>query len=433
MTFQWIRWALLAVTISAAACTKEQNACKADSDCTNPAYPFCDVNGEFEASGGAKNVCTIVPADCPVERCGCSPGAARCETDTLTTCDADGMSESSVMCALGCGGSTAHCLSFVPLNGLAVALTAAGTSAEVSLPPGVMINTSTGEVKTSGGLPINVPSVVVDQAGATIRAFYGSSVSLSDVHVVGTAALALVSANDLEVDGVIDASGANIVPGPGALAMPHPCAGGASTRGGGGGGNAISGSNGGLGAGPGGIAEGSLDTNPLVGGCNGGPEVDDGGTVLTIGGGGGGAVQLVAGASIQLSANAMINVGAGGGMSAAGGGSGGNVIIEAPSVMFALGARLVANGGAGGACTSQGEDASTDTTPANGGGPCGMLPYVVGGHGGTVASAPSIGTIGGGGGGSVGQLLVRTRDGQIMDGGATISAAAAMSVLPVGQ
>jgi hypothetical protein len=62
-----------------------------------------------------------------------------------------------------------------------------------------------------------------------------------------------------------------------------------------------------------------------------------------------------------------------------------------------------------------------------------MLPYVVGGHGGTVASAPSIGTIGGGGGGSVGQLLVRTRDGQIMDGGATISAAAAMSVLPVGQ
>src|ERR1700693_4653596 len=84
-----------------AGCTKTVNQCSADSDCTDVAYPFCDVNGEFPPSDGVKNVCTIVPANCPIERCGCSPGATTCGGDQLSTCNQDGKSTTTSTCSLG--------------------------------------------------------------------------------------------------------------------------------------------------------------------------------------------------------------------------------------------------------------------------------------------------------------------------------------------
>lgn len=168
-------WSVLAVLVFAAACTtKQQNKCSSDGDCTNPAYPFCDVDGEFDPSGGAKNVCTIVPPDCPVERCGCSPGATACIGDQLTMCDVGGTSETSTTCALGCATDGTRCLAFEPSNGLGPALTAAANEPAVTIPDGATINTDTGEVKTSGGIAIAVNSLAVSQGTTTIRALIGA-------------------------------------------------------------------------------------------------------------------------------------------------------------------------------------------------------------------------------------------------------------------
>jgi hypothetical protein len=61
-----------------AACSKRVNFCDSDKDCSDPAFPFCDVDGQYAPSGGMTNTCTIVPPDCPVERCGCQPGVTTC-------------------------------------------------------------------------------------------------------------------------------------------------------------------------------------------------------------------------------------------------------------------------------------------------------------------------------------------------------------------
>jgi hypothetical protein len=433
MTFQWIRWALLAVTISAAACTKEQNACKADSDCTNPAYPFCDVNGEFSASGGAKNVCTIVPDDCPVERCGCSPGATSCAADELSVCDASGSSATTTSCALGCAADGTRCLSFEPSNGLGAALTSAANEPAITIPDGSTINTDTGEVKNSGGIAIPVSSLAVSQGSTTIRALIGGSFSIGDVVVSGSNPLAIVSVGDITLTGVLDASATGTTSGPGAQ-LTGACAGAASDTGGSGGGNATSGGSGG---GPGipdpraagGAAQ--IGFEPLGGGCRGGALTQDGGTVGA-GGGGGGALQIVSGSSISISA--VIDIGGGGGgYNGGGGGSGGNLILEAPRVTFSSGG-VFANGGSGAACEMGGTDGSQDTNPALGPGPCVGISGPHGGNGGTVDSMPKGGGIagsgnGGGGGGAVGRLRIATLDGTFDAGPATLSAAVTMATL----
>ena len=48
--------AWLVVALAAAGCgTKRVNVCNADTDCKDPSFPFCDVNGQYPASGGEKN------------------------------------------------------------------------------------------------------------------------------------------------------------------------------------------------------------------------------------------------------------------------------------------------------------------------------------------------------------------------------------------
>jgi hypothetical protein len=424
MTFQWIRWALLAVTISAAACTKEQNACKADSDCTNPAYPFCDVNGEFSASGGAKNVCTIVPDDCPVERCGCSPGATTCADGTLSTCDPGGTSKTTTTCVLGCASDGTRCLSFVPSNGLGPALVASAEEPDIDLPSGSHINTDTGTVTDGASIPIQVSSLVVTQGASTIRVFIGHSMVIGDVAVTGTSALAIVASDTIELTGNLRANGAFTSAAPGAQETGI-CVGGVGQLGGGGGGNATMGGNGGKSLAtsipaPGGAAVTSFE--PLVGGCRGGNQTDTSGNTIAIGGGGGGAIQLVAGTSIEIAGT--INVGAGGGASAAGGGSGGLIILQSPHVTLTGG--LYANGGGGGACDSSGADATADLTPASGAGPCGNL--ALRGHGGsggtgTAQCGPANESpIAGGGGGAVGRVQVMT-EGTFDPSTGTVSAA----------
>jgi hypothetical protein len=427
---------VLAALVFASACTtKQQNKCTSDSDCTNPAYPFCDVDGEFSTSGGAKNVCTIVPPDCPVERCGCSPGATTCTGDQLTTCDAGGTSETSTTCALGCATDGTRCLSFEPSNGLGPALTAAANEPAVTIPDGATINTDTGEVKTSGGISIPVNSLAVAQGSGTIRALIGGSFSIGNVVVSGSNPLAIVSSGDVKLDGVLDVSANASTNGSGAQ-LAAPCTGHAAGAGGSGGGNATAGGDGGqpepatTPRAAGGAAQ--VGFEPLVGGCPGGA-LTSGGSTVSDGGGGGGAVQIVSLTAITVVGGVDVG-GGGGGYNGGGGGSGGNVILEAPRVRFSAGG-LFANGGSGGACSAAGNDATRDLNVAVGAGPCGTtLLKSFGGSGGTTSSSPGLGghvttDPGGGGGGAVGRARIATRDGTFDAGAATLSAAVTMATL----
>ena len=214
---------LLGVVVAGSGCTKSQGAkCTADSECTNPAYPFCDMNGEFPASGGDKNVCTIVPPDCPVERCGCSPGATTCEADQLLTCDPGGKSQTTTSCALGCATDGTRCLGFDPSNGLGPALMTASSEPDVSIPAGSVIDTDAGTIKNAGGIAVPVDTVVITQGGTSIRAFIGGSFTIGDVTVTGRDALAFVANGDVVLAGLINASANFDANGPGAETRPGP-------------------------------------------------------------------------------------------------------------------------------------------------------------------------------------------------------------------
>src|SRR5664279_1318021 len=147
-------------------CTKTVSQCTQDSDCTTGVYPFCDVNGEYAASGGEHNVCTVVPSNCPVERCGCEPGAVTCSEDMLTTCNADGKSVTSATCSLGCDTAGDRCFSFKTANGLDPAMLLAANEAAVVFPTSVKIDTDACVVHDAANVVIAVKSLMVAQISA---------------------------------------------------------------------------------------------------------------------------------------------------------------------------------------------------------------------------------------------------------------------------
>lgn len=411
-----IKCGIFVVMLSACG-TEKISQCKTDSDCKDIAYPFCDVDGQYGPSGGEHNVCTVTPSDCPVDRCGCSPGATTCDGDQLTVCDAGGMSQSTSTCTVGCSSSKDRCASFEPSNGLGPAMESGVTATAVTIADGSKVDTSSGAVMNALGVSTPVQSVLLTQTGGPdIRAFYAASFDIGSVTVTGTKAIAFVAPGKITMHGSFDASAKAPTNGPGATLMAIPCRGQSGSVGGGGG-NATSGAQGSYlnysasttTVVQGGVAQANYA--PLIGGCAGG------GGGVNSGGGGGGALQLVSRDSVSL-ANVTLNLGGGGGASSAGGGAGGTLIVEAPIV--SMSGTIAANGGAGGGCGVPGEDATTNDTPATGGfdgssgpGKC----FGHGGNGGTRSMAPVSGPSeqirdgGGGGGGSVGRMIVRTRDG----------------------
>lgn len=210
-----------------------------------------------------------------------------------------------------------------------------------------------------------VQYVVVEQPGAgKIGMYVAKSVRIepnAGLRTKGTYALAIVALDSFDVQGKIDASAQTTYASAGGFvttgsdvrgggqgggfeASAKNGAGGGSYCGMGGKGGAIAG---GTPANPG-ATYGSASLIPLVGGSGGGAGVVGGGT-------GGGAVQLVAGKTFTLGANALVTVGGGGGgfvgaassQHGGGGGSGGAILIEAPAATIQ--GSLLANGGAGGA------------------------------------------------------------------------------------
>ncbi|HEX4449210.1 MAG TPA: hypothetical protein VH143_00005, partial [Kofleriaceae bacterium] len=307
---------LAIVLLLMAACTKKQDQCETNADCTDPAYPFCDVDGSFPASGGDKDVCTIMPTDCPVDVCGCTAGAATCGSDgTLTVCNDDGMSVTTTMCATGCELPAATCKTIVPSNGLGSALGIASTAPDITLSSGTTIDTDTGAVTDDTGTAISLTSIIVQQPStedaSDIRVFIGHSFTIGSTTVTGANALAFVSDGAIEIAGSLTAVASNFQAGPGAQTDSEAaCAGFSALRSSGGGGNDTAGGSGG------GIREGAQGGDAvsgfaLIGGCEGGP-INFGSAAnpqVADGGAGGGAIQLVSSTSITL--GGVINVGGG--------------------------------------------------------------------------------------------------------------------------
>ncbi len=406
-------------------CSKTVSECTKDSDCTNIVYPFCDADGEYAASGGVHNVCTIVPPDCKVDRCGCAAGATTCSGSALTTCNTDQMSVTTVDCALGCATAGARCSSFKPSNGLDGAMNAAAGEPDVVITHHVTIDTDTCDMHDDvTGSTVAIKSLLIAQTSAPkICVFVAASLEIGDVVVTGNAALAFAAPGPVKVNGMIDGaarvnSRTVMYGGPGAL-VAGICVGSTDDNESGGGGNATDGGAGTLftSVGPHYIAGGLAQTNfsPLVGGCVGGG----------FGGGGGGAVQIDSLTSIELSATSLVALGGAGGSTASGGGSGGTLVLESPVVKVA--GDIAANGGSGGfidttdsTCSGSGHSATNDNIPAPGG-QGGCYPNI-GGPGGTAAIAPANGHDNHtGGGGSVGRILIRTADGTFVGPGPIFS------------
>jgi len=416
------------VLVLVGGCTKTISECTKDSDCTNIVYPFCDAEGTYAASGGVHNVCTIVPPDCSVERCGCTPGAVTCTADVLTTCQADGKSVTSDPCALGCDVGAYRCFTFKPTNGMDGPLTASAQEPPVTLPALVNIDTTACKIRDgSTNVLVTVGSLLVSQLNApAICAFYASSFDITDATVTGTNVLGFAAVGDITIRGTIDEAAkhrvqGNLNAGPGAVSTGDCVgvqSGGPIKTGGGGGGNATAGGdgyNGGVSVpypSAGGLAQQNF--TPVFGGCAGAPTTA----------GGGGALQLDSLSDVHIAGTALLAFGGQGSEGVgAGGGAGGTIIIEAPTIEIAGG--IAANGGGGGAngsCTDGAFGApATNDGVAAAGGACNGATGGAGGTATTVADRGHSTANGAGCGGSVGRILIRTSNGEFTGPGSLFS------------
>jgi hypothetical protein len=429
------RTSLLVMLVMSGACTRAADRCLGDVDCTDPAYPYCDVNGTYPASGGDMGVCTIPPpADAGIDApFSCTPGGATCTNNMLTVCNSDGVTMTTSSCLLGCETDGTACKSFEPSNGLGPAFVASATGSDIVFPSAITIDSDTGGIVDSANVPINITSVVVTQSGApSIRVFIAHSFDITNAQATGSAAIAFVAATTVNIDGIVSLDATGTASGPGALV--GATAGVAGAGGGGGGGNATVGGGGASDASAGGVAAGGaaqIAFSPLGGGGVGGGDGTN-----AVGGGAGGAIQIDAGTSVTVTGTLSLGGGAGGPLG--GGGAGGTVVLESPTVNIA--GMVAANGASGGACGVDGNNATRNTTPAPSVSGCsyqaGMHQAIgTSGSGGTAGVAPgggSAGLMGGpAGGGSVGRMSITTADGTYQHESATISAAVSTGTLTI--
>ncbi len=480
------------------------STCNADGTCTDPSL-YCDVDGSI---GGTPNTCISVMCtagdfkDCQgsnseqvcnaggngydTQPCvnGCDPGTGcvavsctanqplRCDGNQLVSCNADGNGAVQTACSLGCDATALKCKGVDPSNNLASNLDQAAAQGDVTLPSGTTINTDNGNVMGPGGAIAVANAIVSQSGGPMMRVLMAKSFTIGDVRVTGTAALAIVAAGDITINGTLDLSADGVTGGPGAIDCASGGAGGNTNTGsfsrppagnsggypayiwdiGGGGGGGF-GSVGGTGGsyqtvspgGTGGTTNGAATLVPLRGGCPGGDGMQG-----PHGGRGGGALQLVANGTVHLvatsSQKANIHVGGGGGEAGelgrnattdtnpvygpGGGGAGGGVLIEASTVTLDAETGIWAAGGGGGgwgACVGgpNGTDAPPNaSTPAGAACSVGTTPASTGGDGATTADGAAgqsvtTGSAGGGGGG-LGRVRINTADAQYASQGATV-------------
>lgn len=289
------------------------------------------------------------------------------------------------------------------------------------------INTDTGEIDCSNGsLQPSYQFQIVKQADSSeVGVFSGRNILVAPnitLIVEGQRPLVLLAPGDVQINGSINAIADEIYAdrgnaggfsgpkgekvkgqGPGGGSGTSTEAGGGAFCGKGGKGGSASGA-------PGGVSYGTEELVPLLGGSSGGN-----GALGGTGGAGGGAVQVIAGGKLTVSATGVIHVGgAGGGWNAGGGGSGGAILLEANQLIIA--GTLAANGGGGGegdgVAGESGLRASPDAVPA----PSGSGTASLDDDGGTGSAADAVdgspgGSESGGGGGGAGRIRLNSKSG----------------------
>ena len=403
---------------------------------------------------------------------GCKVGTSFCSGNAIVTCvgTESGTNQISLACPLGCVVSApVKCRDLVPSNGIPSKFLESGLSDFKPKPNiTVMINSDTGKIVNDGALPATM-TAPQSHPGKAIMVMAFNEIHIpkgTTVTVYGSNALALVASGSIKIEGVINAAGGLMEPGPGGWrgATQNQVADGVGagangghkklelvpnlvfldvTGGGGGGAHGAVGGKGGegqhskgnIGGGSGGKTYSTLMLQPLTGGSGGGRGGAEGNGHGNYGGGGGGAIQIVSRTLISVGSTTSgggINVGGGGGGAASetyrgggGGGSGGGLLLEAPTVTVLPGAVLAANGGGGGGGTGSKLGASNG---ANGGLSDKLTNYGTessnggnGGHGGAgktpagLDGSPKIAA--GGGGGGAGIIRINTYTGAATVGG----------------
>ncbi len=452
--FRGVRELLFVVSMAAvaSACGTKANpaATCADGTCSDPVFPFCDVDG---AVGGTANACIAVTctvgevAECrgsaaltcsvggtsfdeipcdhgcaPTVGCkACDAGQTVCANGAVSVCDGSG-NVASTACALGCFMDQPRCTDIDPSNGLAMYLDMVTNPPDVHIDSTGTVNSDTGElVLTPSQATLMIPSFIAppSNGGPAIRVYVVRDLVDDTLYLAGSLPVAILASGDITINAPIDSHAGNSVAcagGPGHDAGENPDFSAAS----GGGGNATSGGAGGgitgdatIAGGAGGAIAGTSDLQPLVGGC-------DAGSILVFadsslhypGSPGGGGLQLSS--RTRITVNARIDASGGAGyvtgdqitadtssLVVSGGGAGGNVLLEAPLIDLNAGANLDARGGSGGQNGAVGFNVGeagrgSTTATANG---------IAGGS--VVANGnPNISYFGGAGGGGIGRIRI---------------------------
>jgi hypothetical protein len=404
-----MRLLLLLAVVVAAGCTKPNPASCADGHCSDPARPFCDVDGTI---GGEANTCISV---------GCTPNEfVECRQDSALTCNAAGTNYDLLQCEFGCGETgckdpppctTPECEKHIIPKYLPTICNTLAAEPSLDITTNTQLNTGS----------VNCTKLVAQTGAPEICVMHYQTITIgstptTEYHAYGPRVLALVADYELLVKGVLDI-GATAGQGPGATVQQANVA--SSNAGYGGVGNQTPGGAGATistngGGGNGGAAVASPDTSTLlVAGMLSGASAK----------GGGGATLISCRGKVTI--EGIIDANGGGGTSgytdpiggtysqARGGGSGGNVIIQGMAIdisgkMFANG-----GGGGGGGGTLNAQDGSPGTRSTAGGGVGGAGDDgAQGGRGASGLAGATSGTKGsgggGGGGGGTGWFLTYT-------------------------
>jgi len=367
------------------SCTAPNPRVCQDGTCPDPAYPFCDVDGEIN---GTVNACIAVS---------CAPMEfTACRGDSAVICDANGSNYDVRECASGCSEANGAC------NACAVdTATCSGDALKTCGPDGLV---ATCEECVLG---------CVESPDPHCR--YLEPRYLRDV----CDAPAQIASLIVSIDGVLDVSAEGFASGPGGGTLRSGAIG-TTPNGLGGAGFKTAGGSGGTATVNGGAANGGAQAQDpaaltvLIGGPQSGP------ADLIVGGGGGAATLISCRGTVTVSGE--IHAGGGGGaggslflgqpVGGAGGGAGGYVVLQGAHITVT--GKLFANSGGGGAgmrsnqMTGQiGYDGDRAITAAPGG--AAQSGEGAGGQGGTESGPPGVGlrlntagTSAGGGGGSVG-------------------------------
>jgi hypothetical protein len=462
-------WIVLAITF--AACATKQNpaaTCTDNGMCSDPAFPYCDVDGSVAGQPGA---CIAVqcaassfgtcdgsnalfcdatgegyePMPCangcdPASGCiTCTANSESCANNVDTRCDANG-TLTMTTCSSGCATSGKGCSIPAPSNNLEIYFDMTATPIDLDLDDGTL-NASAGTFTSSDG--VTVTTVPVFQApaptgGVPINVVVAKSLTLGNITVVGAQAVAFLAIEAVSVTGTVTVGTTAFAPtgctggGGGANALGNQ----PYVTGGGGGGNGTPGAPGGsvtgtaagtVSGGAGGASGGSQTLVPLVGGCEGGH------SPAAIGGGGhgGGAIQLMSRTSISITGAIVVDGGSSQGSS--GGGAGGGILVEAPTVAIADGAMLLARGAGGAAANTLPVAPTLDGSSPPGGVCTGPSEYCSDGGNGAPGNRaglsivlpanmglPNPTTYSGGGGGGIGRIRVNTADGTFTPSGSAI-------------